>query len=210
MTAIPFPAPVRSDRYTAVAVALHWLIGIAVIGMLASGLVMVRLIHEKATQAQGFRLFQLHKSIGITILILAVLRLLWRLAHPAPPPPAGMPAWEHRAASATHVLLYGFIIGMPLLGWAYVSASPFTVPTVLFGLVPWPHVPGLVTMSGAAKAATAPVLRMLHDDGGYALIAFVALHAGAALRHYFLLHDTVLQRMVPGLPRWRRSSEVSR
>ncbi len=210
MTAIPAQVPVRSGRYTDVAVALHWLIGIAVIAMLAIGLVMVQLIHVKATQALGFRLFQLHKSIGITILILAVLRLGWRLTHRPPPLPDGMPAWEHRAAEGTHVLLYGFIIGMPLLGWAYVSASPFTVPTVLYGLVPWPHVPGLATMSGAAKAATAPVLRALHDYGAYALIAFVVLHAGAALRHYFVLHDTVLQRMVPGLPRWRRSSEVSR
>lgn len=201
----------RAGRYTNVAVALHWLIGIAVIGMLASGLAMVRLVHDKATQAQGFKLFQVHKSIGITILILAALRLAWRLTHRPPPLPPGMPAWEHRAAEATHVLLYGFIIGMPLLGWAYVSASPFTIPTVLFGLVPWPHVPGLVSMSGAAKAAVAPVLRALHDYGGYALIGFVALHAGAALRHYFVLHDTVLQRMVPGLPRWGRppSEKVS-
>ncbi len=192
------------------AIALHWLIGIAVFAMLASGLAMVRLVHDKATQAQGFRLFQLHKSIGITILILAVLRLGWRLTHRPPPLPPGMPAWEHRAAEATHVLLYAFIIGMPLLGWAYVSASPFTIPTVLFGAVPWPHVPGLATLSGAAKAAVAPVLRAMHDDGGYALIAFVALHAGAALRHYLVLHDTVLQRMLPGLPRLGRSSGVPR
>ena len=203
MTAVSL-APTRTDRHTAVAIALHWLIGIAVFAMLASGLVMVRLIHDKATQAQGFKMFQVHKSIGITILILAVLRLAWRLTHRPPPLPAGMPAWEHRAAEATHVLLYAFIIGMPLLGWAYVSASPFTIPTVLFGVVPWPHVPGLVSMSGTAKAAVAPVLRALHDYGGDALLAFVVLHAGAALRHYVVLHDTVLQRMVPGLPRWGR------
>ncbi len=192
----------RAARYTNVAIALHWLIALAILAMLGIGLVMVQLIHVKAYQATGFRLFQLHKSIGITILILALLRLVWRLTHRPPPLPDDMPAWEHRAADATHVLLYAFMIGMPLLGWAYVSASPFTVPTVLYGLVPWPHVPFLADLSGASKTAVAPVLRLLHDYGAYALMVFLALHAGAALRHYFVLHDSVLQRMIPGLPRF--------
>jgi cytochrome b561 len=192
----------RSDRYTAVAVALHWLIAIAIAAMIVIGLAMVQLIHLKGQQALGFRLFQLHKSIGITILLLGVLRLLWRLGHRPPTLPAEMPKWERGAAEATHVVLYAFLIGMPLVGWAYVSASPFTIRTVLYGLVPWPHIGFLVEMSGQAKQAVAPVLRVLHDYGSYVLIAIVAMHAGAALRHYVILHDDVLQRMVPGLPRF--------
>ena len=191
----------RGARYTKVAIALHWLIALAIGAMLVIGLVMVQLIHVKAYQALGFRLFQLHKSIGITILVLAVVRLAWRWLHRPPPLPEEMAAWEHRAAEGTHVLLYVFMIGMPLLGWAYVSASPFTVPTWLYGLVPWPHVPFLVGLPAASKAALAPVLRVLHEYGAYALIGLLMLHAGAALRHYFVLHDGILQRMVPGLPR---------
>ena len=190
----------RSQRYTNVAIALHWLIALAILAMLAIGLTMVRLLHMPGYQLTGFKLFQLHKSIGITILALALLRLVWRLTHRAPPLPADMPPIEKVAAEGTHVLLYMFMLGMPLVGWAYVSASPFTVPTVLYGVIPWPHIGFLAGLPAASKAAVAPVLRNLHDYGAYALILFVALHAGAALRHYFVQHDTILQRMIPGLP----------
>ena len=188
----------RGARYTNVAIALHWLIALAILAMLALGLTMT---HVKLAPVDKFKLYQLHKSIGLTILVLAVLRLLWRFTHRPPALPAGMPAWERGAADATHVILYVFMIGMPLVGWALVSASPFNLPTVLYGVLPWPHLPWLTTLPAASKPAVEGVLKAVHAYGAYALIAFLALHAGAALRHYLVLHDTILQRMIPGLPR---------
>jgi polyisoprenoid-binding protein YceI/cytochrome b561 len=128
----------RGSRYTTVAIALHWLIALAILAMLAIGLTMT---HVKLAPVDKFKLYQLHKSIGLTILALALLRLGWRLVHRPPALPAAMPAWERGAAEGTHVLLYGFMIGLPLLGWAMVSASPFNLPTVLYGVLPWPHLP---------------------------------------------------------------------
>ncbi|WP_131113304.1 cytochrome b [Lichenihabitans psoromatis] len=189
----------RGQRYTSVAIALHWLIGLAILAMVVMGLLMV---HGSLAPANKFRLYQLHKSVGLTILILAVLRLVWRFSHRPPTLPAEMPAWERGAAEGTHVVLYAFMIGLPLVGWALVSASPFNLPTVLYGVLPWPHLSFLSSLPAASKKSVGSVLEMVHAYGAYVLIAFVALHAGAALRHYFIEQDTILQRMIPGLPRF--------
>lgn len=189
----------RGHRYTVVAITLHWLIGIAILAMLAMGLLMV---HGSLAPADKFKLYQLHKSVGLTILGLAVLRLLWRLGHRPPPLPAAMPAWEKGAAEGTHHLLYGFMIGMPLIGWALVSMSPLSIPTLWFGVL---RVPDLSFLKAfGSKAVLEPILKLLHAYGAYVLIGFILLHAGAALRHHLVEHDDVLQRMIPGLPRLGR------
>jgi len=187
-------------RYTSVAIALHWTIGLGIVAMLAMGLVMT---HVKLAPFTQFKLYQLHKSVGITILLAAALRLLWRFAHRPPALPDDMPRWEKGAAEGTHVLLYGLMIGMPLVGWALVSASPLNIPTVLYGVIPWPHIP--IFAQWHIKAQAAPVLARIHAYGGYALIGFLLLHAGAALRHHLVLRDDVLRRMIPGLPRFGRA-----
>ncbi len=193
----------RSRRYTSVAIALHWLIALAILSQLIMGL---KMTHVKLAPADKFYLYQLHKSVGITILVLAALRLLWRLFHRPPPLPADMPAWERGAAEATHVLLYAFMIGLPLVGWAMVSASPFNIPTLLYGVVHWPHLGVLAGLPNDAKKPIEATLKLVHAYGAYALIVFIALHAGAALRHYVIKHDDILQRMIPGLPRLRGAS----
>ena len=187
------------SRYTAVAILLHWLIGLAIIFMLGLGLVMTQLPLPLMTK---FQYFQLHKSIGITILLLVLLRIAWRLGH-TPPPLPPMPRAEHGAAVGTHWLLYALMLFMPLTGWAIVSAAKRTIPTVLYGVIPWPHLPVLSTLDdkGPAEAAT----KALHLYGAWILIALVLLHIAAALRHYLIVHDDVLQRMIPGLPRLGRA-----
>ncbi len=192
-------AEASGRRYTAVAIALHWLIAIAILAMLVMGLLMV---HGSLASADKFKLYQLHKSVGLTILGLAVLRLLWRLGHHPPPLPAAMPAWEKGAAEGTHRLLYGFMISMPLIGWALVSMSPLSIPTFWFGLIRVPDLSFLAALG--SKAVLEPILKLLHGYGAYLLIAFLVLHAGAALRHYLDEHDDILQRMIPGLPRLGR------
>ena len=193
---MPRSVPSRT-RYTRVAIALHWLIALGILAMLAMGFVMT---HVKLAPFTVFKLYQLHKSVGITILLAAVLRLVWRLAHRPPALPSDMPRWEKGAAESTHVLLYLLMIGMPLVGWALVSASPLNIPTILYGVIPWPNLPVLATL--ADKARVAPVLGMLHAYGAYVLLALLLLHAGAALRHHIVMRDEVLRRMIPGLPRF--------
>ena len=196
---LPAASDLCSRRYTAVAIALHWLIAIAILAMLVMGLVMV---HGSLAMADKFRVYQLHKSVGLTILGLSVLRLLWRLGHPPPALPAGMPAWEKGAAEGTHRVLYLFMFALPLIGWALVSTSALSIPTLWFGVLRVPDLSFLTALG--SKAVLGPVFKLLHAYGAYLLIAVLALHAGAALRHYLIEHDDVLQRMIPGLPRLGR------
>src|SRR5690349_2490074 len=113
-------------RYGSVAVTLHWLIALAIIGMLILGKYMADLPKDDPSR---FDLIQLHKSIGITILAFSALRVLWRLVNRVPPLPAEMPGWERFAAHASHLLLYVLIIVLPLSGWALASSSPLGIPT---------------------------------------------------------------------------------
>jgi cytochrome b561 len=106
-----------------------------------------------------------------------------------------MTAAEKGAAHGLHWLLYVFMIGMPLTGWAVVSSSPFNLPTVLFNLVPWPDLPVLPSL--ANKAAVSHVLAWVHAYGSWILIALLAVHIGAALRHHVVKRDPILARMVP-------------
>jgi cytochrome b561 len=186
------PSIRSSPRYDAVAKTLHWLIAAAIVAMLVIGWVMVRL---PKTDPDKFALFQWHKSIGITILLLSLARFGWRLSHPAPPLPVAMPAWEKIAARATHALFYVLIIGMPLIGWAIVSASPLNLPTMLYGLVPWPNMPVLPDLENKREIGHA--LDSVHETGAYILAALLVLHVAAALKHHWFDRDDVLTRMAP-------------
>ncbi|WP_375465520.1 cytochrome b [uncultured Methylobacterium sp.] len=190
MTGIVGAAPPR--RYTLVAIGLHWLIAVAVLALLAIGLAMT---HADLAPMRRFQLYQGHKSVGITVLLLSLLRLGWRFSHRPPPLPAALPRIERRGAHAVHGLLYGLILGMPLVGWALVSASPFNIPTVLYGVVSWPHLPVLGSLPD--KAAVEAGLKLVHASGAWLLIALFLLHAGAALRHHLILRDDTLWRMLP-------------
>jgi cytochrome b561 len=188
----------RHDRYDTVAILLHWLVAVGVVAQIAIGLAMTQL---PLTPARQFPLYQLHKSIGITVLAVVLFRVAWRLTHRPPPLPDTMPRVERRFASAAHLALYGLLVGLPLTGWAVVSASPYNIPTVLYGLVPWPHLPVLSTLHD--KAPVEAVLATIHAFGGWFLAALIGVHAAAALRHHLLLHDAVLWRMLPLLRRPR-------
>jgi cytochrome b561 len=186
----------RPARDTMVAILLHWLIAAGIAALIVIGLIMTQL-SARLPQMEDFKLYQLHKSIGITVLLLVVLRLIWRFTHRPPPLPPDMPAAEKGAAHGLHWLLYLFMIGMPLTGWAVVSSSPFNLPTVLYNLVPWPDLPILPTL--ANKAAVSHALAWVHAYGSWFLIALLAIHIGAGLRHHFIKRDTILARMIPGL-----------
>jgi cytochrome b561 len=182
-------------RYNAVAIGLHWLIALGIAIQLILGLSMA---HQAMPVAQKFALFQLHKSIGITVLLAILLRVLWRLTHRPPPLPAATPPLERRAAHGAHLLLYALMLGLPLSGWALVSASVFNIPTVLYGVIPWPHLPILSTL--ADKKPVEDAFGWLHAWMAWSIIALLVLHIGAVARHQ-LRGDGVLWRMAPFWPR---------
>ena len=184
-----------ADRYTSVAIALHWLIAFMVIGQLAGGLFMRNLLNEQAELK--FELFQWHKSFGITVLLLTLVRLGWRLTHKPPPLPPAMPGWEKLAARVSHAGFYVLLLVIPLVGWLIVSSSPFadSVQTYLFGVVHWPHLP---FFDGVAdRKALSHNFAEVHEYLGFAMIGLIGLHVLAALKHHFVDDDSVLGHMIP-------------
>ena len=176
-------------RYGPVAIALHWIVAALILFNLAYGLYLVGL----PLSPQKLRYFSYHKWVGVTVLLLAAARLLWRLTHRAPALPAAMPPWERRAAKASHALLYVLFFAAPLSGWLFSSASGFQ--TVYLGVLP---IPDLL----AKNRELADVLKVTHRWINYTMAALIALHAAAALKHHFIDRDDVLVRM---LPRFRKS-----
>lgn len=197
MTAAAMSA--ERGSYTPVAIGLHWLIATLAIGQIAGGLYMEGL--PDSADAERFQLIQLHKSFGITILLLTLGRLAWRLGHKPPPLPAAMPGWQKTAARGLHIGFYVLLIGVPLGGWAMVSASPLaeTVKTYLFGVVPWPHLPffdGVEDRRGLAHD-----ISEMHELGAKLMLAMIVLHVGAALKHWLMDGDGVLESMLPFMPK---------
>lgn len=182
-------------RYDAVAIGLHWLIALAILGNLGLGLYMVDL---PLADPAKFDLYQIHKSLGVTVFALSAARLGWRLAHP-PPAPLPAPRAERLAAQAAHWAFYALMIGLPVTGWLMVSASPWNVPTFVWGGIELPHLPALAELAPDAKPAAEALWKQVHWGGVLAFGALLALHVGAALRHHFILRDRTLARMTPFL-----------
>lgn len=188
-------------RYTLVAIILHWLIAVAIILQIASGLWMVDAIKGATYQALAYDTYQWHKSLGLTVLILSLMRLAWRLTHRPPALPDGMKRVERVGAHLTHWLFYGFMIGAPLTGWAMVSASPWDLPTIWFGLFEVPHIPWLYDLDMAAKEGVEAGFKLSHEIMGKLGLALLLLHIGAALKHQFIAKDHLMWRMVPRFSR---------
>ncbi len=182
-------------RYTAVAIALHWAVAI----LIAINLVLVWFA-DKWPQDWVRPAIDAHKSIGITVLGLAVMRLLWRVANPPPPLPDDYPRWERFAAHAAHIALYGLIFAIPLSGWLHDSAwkdGP-THPMKLFWLAPWPRIPQIAHMAAGPKEHFHDVLFAVHKWLAYVLYGLFGLHVAAALKHQWVDKEPELQRILPG------------
>jgi len=189
-------------RYSAVAILFHWAIAALIVLNIWIGWRMGAL-----KGLAQFDLFQLHKSIGVTVLLLSVLRLGWRLLHPAPAWPVSMAPLERRAAGTVHWLLYAIMIALPLTGWVIVSASLYNLPTMLFKTVPWPHLSLVHDLPMAARKTIGDRFVVVHEWLAWSLLASAALHVAAAFKHHFWNRDDVMMRMIPHLR--RRGSPVS-
>jgi cytochrome b561 len=172
--------------YNRPAIALHWLVALIVLCSFPVGLYMVDL----PLSPQKLKIYSWHKWAGVTVFLLALVRVAWRLTHPVPPLPPAMPHWQRRAAEATHVLLYVLIVVIPLTGWLMSSAKGFQ--TVYFGVLPIPDLLGKNKELGEA-------LTLVHRTLNYTLAALVVGHVSAAIKHHLIDRDDVLVRMLPFL-----------
>jgi cytochrome b561 len=196
----------RTERYTAVAIVLHWAIAAAILFLIPLGFWM-HIQAEHGNVSEGlYRAFQLHKSVGLTVLALSLVRLGWRLANPPPALPPHMPAWERFAAKATHWAFYAIMIGMPLSGWLFVSAGwslhedrSLAVATHYFGLFQVPALFGLPQAGDDVRAGVANAAFVAHYVMAYAAIGLAVLHVAAALKHHLFDKDNVLTHMIPAL-----------
>jgi len=173
-------------RYSWGAIVLHWVLALALAFQLSLGLGL------DYVGRNGFAQFQLHKSVGIAILLLSLLRLLWRLTHKRPPSLEG--GFNGFLAKAVHFGLYVFMIGAPLTGWLLVSTDRVKVPTLLFGTVHWPHLPAPDSVNGFAHLS--------HALLGWLGMALILLHVAGAVRHQWLLRDNLMARMAPARGLW--------
>lgn len=178
------PTPDIPAGYRRPARLLHWLIAIIVIGLIPVGITMGNLDGGPLQN----RLYDLHRSFGFTVLVLAVLRLAYRLTHRPPPLPSSVPASLRLAAAIVHATMYALLFATPIIGW--LATNAYGAPISVFGLF---ELPVLV----AKNEATAEFLFGIHRAFGLAFGALILLHIGAAIGHALVLRDGVLHRMWP-------------
>ena len=177
------PQP-RQTRYDAVAITLHWLVAIVIIGNFSLGIYM----HELPLSPWKLKIYSWHKWAGVSVFLLVALRLAWRSQHTPPPLPAAMPGWQKKAAYAGHHTLYLLMFVVPVSGW--LMSSALGVQTGYFGVLPLPDLLDKNKELGE-------VLKQVHKVLNLGMAAIVLSHAAAALKHHYLDRDDVLTRMLP-------------
>jgi cytochrome b561 len=182
----------RGDRYTSVAIAIHWTIAALVLTNILLGL-----LHDGAPKPVGAQMMWWHKSLGISVMLLTLFRLFWRVAHRPPPLPAEMPRWEVWAARATHWAFYAVLIGLPLTGWVFSSASLRNAPIPFFGLE-WPYLP-VHSLDEVRRKALTSTWHNYHEKLAWVAYALLAVHVAAALKHWLFNKDNVMRHMIPAL-----------
>ena len=173
------------EKYTKTAIALHWLIALLIIAAFALGVTMVDIPGLTPTK---LKYFSWHKWLGVTVLALAAVRLLWRLTHAAPALPMSMPAWQVKVSDLMHGALYLLMFAVPVSGYFYSLAAG--VPVTYLGVLP---LPVLIEPNPELKVA----LKAAHYWLNMSMLAAVAVHVAAALKHQFIDRDGVLKRMLP-------------
>jgi len=179
-------------QYTRTAIVLHW-----IIAALITVNVALALSVDYLPEGWVRPFIDTHKSIGITVLGLFLLRLFWRAGHRPPPLPSSYPNWERIGAHAAHLGLYALMLGLPLSGWLHDSAwkDAAAHPLQLFYLVPWPRIAWIADLEPMLKESLHTLLGLIHTWLGYGLYGLVALHIAGALKHQFFDKEAELQRM---------------
>ena len=180
------PAPLtRGTRYTRVAMALHWLIGTLLLGQIAFGFALDQIAPRDTPARAG--VINLHKSFGIVLAVLIVLRLVWRLRHRPPAWPTDLPAWQRRAADLGHTALYVCMVVQPTSGYIASNFSKYGVKFFGLALKPWgPELPSVYS-----------VFNLLHIGSAWVFTALIAGHVAMALRHALIDRDGIMSRIWP-------------
>jgi cytochrome b561 len=181
-------------RYDGLTILLHWVMAALIVANL-----LLALVFETLDEAARGQLIRAHKSIGVTILALAALRLLWRFVKRPPPPLASLSPATRLAAKTVHWILLWLPLVMALSGWAMISADKGFHPTRVFGLFVWPRMGFLVALPAEARAHAHALLGVTHLTLGLTLAALIVGHVAAALKHQFVELQPELERMTPGL-----------
>ncbi len=187
MNTITPSATLAASRYSRGAMVFHWTIATLIIMNFIGAFVAEDLPKPEAAQIMGA-----HKAMGITILILSIGRLVWRITKPVPPLSAGLKAWEVALAKVTHSLLYFLMIAIPASGWIMHSAFSAGKSISFFGLFAYPGLPM------AQDKATAGLFHEVHEVMAFAMLGLLALHLAGALKHQFIDRDGSIWRMLPG------------
>lgn len=182
-------------RYGTVSIGFHWLIATLVILNLIGGLYMGELPRADPNK---MLILMLHKSTGLTILVLSVLRIVWRFMNPWQPLPLDMSPALKAAARTTHLLFYILIVAIPFTGWAMVSSSTRGGPIVWYGLFEWPKIGFFASLPDDQKKSLGHTFGETHELLAYLAIALIVLHVGAALYHHYIRRDHIFRRMLPG------------
>ncbi len=175
-----------NDSYTRTAISLHWIIALLIFTVFPLGIYM----HDLPLSPHKLQLYSYHKWLGVTVFLLMLIRLYWRLTHRPPALPQSMPRWERLAAEGVHYLLYALLFAIPVSGWLMSSAKGFQ--TVWFSVLPLPDLVGKDKALGDA-------LKQLHELFNFTLFGLLGGHIGAALKHHFIERDGILARMLPWL-----------
>jgi len=161
------------ERYNRTAMSLHWLMALLIFAAFPLGVYM----HDLPLSPNKLQLYSYHKWLGITILLLAIVRLFWRARHTPPPLPAATPNWEKVVSHITHLTLYALLIAVPLSGWLMSSAKGFQ--TVWFGVLPLPDLVGKDKVLGE-------LLSSVHQGLNLFLLLLVGMHIAAVIKHKFI------------------------
>ena len=182
-----------TERYTRIAIVFHWVIAAFVVANIAFAWTFKIWDDRPWTQS----VTNTHKTIGITVLGLALMRLLWRIAHRPPPLSPALPRWQAVAARTGHAALYFLIIAMPLSGWIYDSAWEYAadVPIDFFGLFEMPRIAWVADMPAGPKKEVDELFHHVHEWLSYLLYVLLAAHLAGALKHQYFDRIPTLQRM---------------
>lgn len=193
-------------RYSPVAIVFHWTMAALALFQLGWGFWMGR----APAGARMVGAYEVHYAVGVLMLVLALSRLGWRLFAPDIINDADKPGWESAAAHVTHYVFYTCLLGLPLTGWAMVSATARETELALLGFIAWPLMP-LEGLANPTLWAIEAAAEWLHWGFVVSLVALIPIHAGAALKRHFIDRDDVLHGMLPIVPqlpkrptRWRR------
>lgn len=187
MNTVTLPIKTAASRYSRGAMVFHWTIAVLIILNFIGAFVAEDLPKSEAAQIMGA-----HKAMGITILILSIGRLVWRITEPVPPLSAGLKAWEVTLAKVSHALLYFLMIAIPASGWIMHSAFSGGKSISFFGLFSYPGLPL------AQDRATGGLFLEVHEVMAFAMLALLALHLAGALKHQFIDRGGSIWRMLPG------------